>query len=307
MNHERILITGANGLLGQALVKHLASSVYYDVLATANNNSPRFHGLSCGYTRLDITDPQALSRIFEDFSPTVVINCAALTDVDRCEVERNTCWIVNAHAVENLARECHAVGAHLIQVSTDFVFDGEDGPYSESARPNPVNFYGRAKHASENAARTAGVGKWTVVRTNVVYGLARTIPRHNFLTWVRQRLMQGESVPAFTDQVRTPTYAGDLAEGIGRIVRFRKSGLYHISGRAVLTMYELASEIARGMGFDPSLVHPTDSSSVSQVAVRPPVTGLIILRAETELGFRPRTIAEALAHMGYQKSGNIYA
>jgi len=302
MIYERILVTGANGLLGQALVRRLSASVLHDVMATSNDDAPRFTGLSCGYVRLDVCDRVAVSRIFEDFAPTVVINCAAMTNVDRCETDRNACWCVNAISVEHLANECHAIGAHLVQISTDFVFDGTTGPYTETDRPNPINFYGKAKLAGENAARKAGYGKWTVVRTNVVYGSNKNLPRHNFASWVYQQLSSGHTVQAFVDQIRTPTYACDLARGIESIVRCRKRGIYNLSGGALLSMYDFAREIANTAGFDSSLVGPTDSRTLSQVAPRPPVTGFIILRAETELSFRPRTVAEALTHMGYCRS-----
>ena len=290
-------MTGANGLLGQALVQCLSASPMYDVLATGNDTEPRFIHHSCGYTRMDVRDRAGMTTVFENFTPTVVINCAALTQVDRCETERSACWAVNATSVRNLAKECHGIGAHLIQVSTDFVFDGEDGPYDETHRPNPINFYGKAKLAGENAVREAGMGKWTVVRTNVVFGAGRHLPRNNFVSWVRQELSQGKPVHVFTDQLRTPTYAVDLALGIERLIHLRKRGVYNLSGKVLVSMFEFARSIAQVFCLDPGLVCATDSSTLVQVAPRPLVTGFNILKAETELGFRPRSIPTALSHM----------
>ncbi len=304
--YQRILVTGANGLLGQALAQHLSASAAYDVLATGKDPEPRFTDLSCGYIRMDVCDRDAVSRVFVDFTPSIVINCAAMTGVDRCETERSACWRINAESVERLAKECHAIGARLIQVSTDFIFDGQAGPYSESARPNPVNFYGKAKLAGENAAREAGIGKWAIVRTNVVYGMGRNLPRHNFFSWVRQRLSQGQPVSAFTDQVRTPTYAYDLAGGIERVVRFGKRGIYNISGGDLVSMYTFAFEIATALGMPTSLVVPTESRSVNLVAPRPGTTGFINLKAQTELGYRPRAICSALEHMA-RHAPEVYA
>ena len=297
MMFERILVTGANGLLGQALVSRLSLSPLYDVLATGHNSGPRFQALSCGYIPMDICDQESVTRVFEDFTPTTVINCAAMTQVDRCETERSECWAVNARGVERIAKECRNIGAYLIQVSTDFIFDGKAGPYSEADRPNPINFYGKAKLAGENAARGAGIGKWAVVRTNVVYGTSYNLPRTNFVTWVRQELKQGQSVGAFADQVRTPTYAPDLASGIERMVRFRKRGIFNISGGELISMYQFACTVATVYDLDSSLITPTDSTTMTQTAPRPRTTGFIILKAETELGFKPHSIRAALADM----------
>ncbi len=298
MLYQRVLITGANGMLGQELVALMSRVPRYDVLATGRDEGPRFSGASCGYLPLDVTDPEAVRRAFLDFTPGVVINCAARTHVDGCEDDRDTCWKVNAVAVEHLARQCHGLGARLIQVSTDFVFDGEKGPYRETDRPRPVNFYGKAKLAGENAARDAGIDKWAIARTNVVYGAGEAMPRSNFVLWVIDKLSKGEPVNIFTDQWRTPTYARDLAAGIERIARFGKTGVYNLSGRDFVTMYDFAQAIARVFDFDASLIHPTTSAAFKQKATRPPRTGFIILKAETELGFKPRSIDEALRHLG---------
>ena len=297
MRFERILITGANGLLGQELVQQLSRQPNYDVLATGNNPGPRFTGASCGYIGLDIRDRDAVRRVFDSFAPTSVINCAAMTEVDRCEDDRDACWTLNARAVAGLARQCNAIGARLVQVSSDFVFDGKDGPYNETARPQPANFYGKAKLGGENAAREAGMGKWAIVRTNVVYGTGEDLPRANFALWVMRQLSCGMPIQVFTDQYRTPTYAFDLAAGIERIVCFGKTGIYNLSGRDLVSMYAFALAVARAFGLDASLINPTTTNKLQQRAPRPLKTGFIILKAQTEIGFKPPSIDEALAHL----------
>ncbi len=300
MLYSRVLITGANGLLGQELVSTMSRHPNYDVLATARDPLPRFEGGSCGYAPLDITDQEQVARIFEDFTPDVVINCAAMTQVDDCERDRDACWRVNADAVDFIAKQCSTLGARLIQVSTDFIFDGEDGPYVESARPRPVNFYGKSKQAGENAARGAGIEKWAVARTVLVYGTGAGLARSNIALWVINELSQGRAINVVTDQWRTPTYAPDLADGIERIVRYDKSGVYHLSGREFLSVYDFAHIVAETFDLDSSLIHPTDSTRFTQPAVRPPRTGFIILKAETELGYRPRPVRRALRHLGHR-------
>ena len=298
MLYNRILITGANGLLGQALVARMSRFPEYDVLATGRDDAPRYEGGSCGYAPLDITDPEAVHSIFQDFAPNVVINCAAMTEVDRCEANKEACWAVNVRAVETLAEACKALGARLIQVSTDFVFDGEDGPYREDARPDPVNYYGRSKLAAENVAREAGMSKWAIVRTVLVYGTGHHLSRSNIALWLIEQLANGESVHIVTDQWRTPTYVDDLATGIERLVHFEKTGVYHLSGRELLTVHDFAQTIADVFGFDDSLIHPVTSDYFDGAAPRPARTGFIILKAETELDYKPRPLREALVHLG---------
>ena len=294
---NRVLITGANGLLGQHLVQLMGRMPEYDVLATGRDRMPRFSGGSCGYTQLDITDPAAIERIFADFAPDVVVNCAAMTQVDQCESERETCWQVNATAVETLARNCLTTGAKLVQISTDFVFDGTDGPYREDARPNPVSYYGRSKLAGENHARGAGTEAWAIIRTVLVFGAAENLNRGNFVTWVNDNLEQGKQIRVVTDQWRTPTYVVDLASAAERLIRFRKRGTFHVSGRDFLSINEFAHLIANTLELDESLILPADGTTFSQPAQRPPKTGFIVLKAETELGYHPHHTADAIKDM----------
>lgn len=298
MLYNRVLVTGANGLLGQALVQRLSRFPEYDVLATALDDAPRLSSGSFGYAPLDITDASAVHRIFQDFTPNVVVNCAALSDVGECAKRREDCWNVNAAAVETLADECRKVGARLVQVSTDFVFDGEHGPYDESARPDPVNYYGRSKLAAENAVRASGLGSWAIVRTVLVYGTGEQLNRSNVVLWVADALSRGETIQVVNDQYRTPTYVGDLATGIERLLHYEKDGVYHISGRELVSVYDLAQTVADELDLDGSLIEPVPSDYFDEAPPRPPRTGFIILKAETELSYSPRSLNEGIQALG---------
>lgn len=293
-------MTGANGLLGQALVRHLSADPRYDVLATARDSEFFGVGVSCGFTTLDITDQDVVDEVFEDFAPSVVVNSAAMTQVDACETDRDRCWRINVDAVEYLARKCRATGTRFIQLSTDFVFDGESGPYREADRPNPVNFYGRSKLASENVSREAGEGRWSVVRTILVYGTGTRLSRSNIALWVVGELTAGREIRVVTDQFRSPTFNLDLAAGIERLIRHNASGLYHMSGREQMSVHDFATSVAGSFGLDGSLILPTDQSSFRQPARRPPRTGFDITKAVAELGYHPRSIPEALDHLRSQ-------
>ncbi|MES3629396.1 MAG: dTDP-4-dehydrorhamnose reductase [Longimonas sp.] len=294
MLYNRVLITGANGLLGQALTKRLSQLPEYDVLATARDDAPRFDTGSCGYAPLDITRADDIEALFDDFTPNVLVNCAAMTDVDGCAEDKDACWATNATAVEQLADACRRHGTRLVQVSTDFVFDGEDGPYTEDARPNPVNYYGRSKLAGENAVRASGIAKWAIVRTVLVYGTGTNLGRGTIVTWLMQKLEAGEPVHIVTDQWRTPTYVNDLARGIERVLHLEKTGVYHVSGRELVSIYDLATTVAEVCNYDASLITPVTSDFFGDAVPRPPRTGFIILKAETELGYRPTPLRGAL-------------
>jgi dTDP-4-dehydrorhamnose reductase len=187
-------------------------------------------------------------------------------------------------------------------LSTDFVFDGTEGPYDENARPDPINYYGRSKLAAENAVRSAGLQRWSIIRTTLAYGAAENVRRGNFGTWLVDRLRAEQQASVPVDQFRTPTYAPDLADGIARAAILRKSGIYHIAGREILSVYEFARLMASQFGLDAELLEPVHSHDLHPEAPRPLRAGLLILRAESELGYRPRPLTAALADFG-QKLG----
>jgi dTDP-4-dehydrorhamnose reductase len=297
MLRTRVLITGANGLLGQALVRRLSSTDDHDVLATARDDAPRFD-VPCNYTQLDVTTPDAVETLLTAYDPDVVVNCAAVSDVTECDEDRNRAWAVNARAVRTLAKQCRSVGARLIQLSTDFVFNGKRGPYEEDARPDPVNYYGRTKLAGENALREFDFLDWAVVRTVLLYGTAKDLSRSNVVLWMIDRLSEGKPLRVVDDQWRTPTYVRDLADGIVRLIDRDRTGIYHMSGREMVTIHELARTVADVLGYDPSPIEPVSSDYFEDAVDRPPKTGFIILKAETELGYDPRPLREGLRTVG---------
>ncbi len=305
MASERILITGANGLLGQELVRQLVRRNTYEILATGRNSLSRPRGaFQRFYQPMNVCDHARVKEVFNDFSPEYVIHCAAMTGVDECENNRQTCWQVNGDAVENIAKLCHSRGAYLIHLSTDFIFDGTEGPYREQDRPKPLNFYGRCKLASENSVHILGGEKTAIVRTNVVYGRSQGRVGKDFVEWVICNLTNKCPIEVYTDQWRTPSYTYDLAMGILRLVHFRKSGVYNLSGREFLSMYEFACSIAKAFDLDSTLIAPIVQQDRPQAALRPERTGLVILKAETELDYRPLPLKEALAHLRLRNRTN---
>ena len=221
---RRVLVTGANGLVGQKLVAALAPQC--NVLATARQETFQADPGSVEYQQLDIADGGACKELVLAFNPDVIVNSAAFTHVDACEEQRELCWQVNVKGVANLAHAARKNMAKLIHISTDYVFNGEQGPYAEEAKPNPIGYYGKAKLASENEVRIAGI-PYAIVRTNVVYGDGVGI-KNNFFLWVYNSLAAGKTIRVVTDQYNNPVLADDLAEGIRLLIDQSKYGVFNI-------------------------------------------------------------------------------
>jgi dTDP-4-dehydrorhamnose reductase len=290
---RRILICGSNGLLGQRLSLLLGNQTDYEVLNTSHHRSFVLDHLLFDFTQLNITCKSDTKSLVSSFQPDVILNAAAATNVDWCETHREETWQVNVVGVENLIDAAKKVGAHLVHVSTDYVFDGKNGPYSEDDRPNPLSYYGKSKLAGENALRASGIPH-TILRTIVVYGYGIRI-KPNFALWVISNLVEQKPIQCVDDQFGNPTYVGDLAAAIITAFETRKTGLYHICGGERVSRYDFAVQIARTFGFNESLIARIPSEGLRQVAPRPMVTGFITLKAETELNFKPSSLAQGLS------------
>lgn len=292
----RILVTGANGLLGGFLIPEL-SRHGHEVLATGLGVCRLPAGtLAAGvdYASLDITDGLAVSDTIRHWRPDHVVHAAAMTQADPCELDPVACWDVNVTATRFLCSAAEAVGAAMTYLSTDFVFDGEAGPYREEDPTGPVNTYGASKLAAERVVLRMA-GRRGIVRTVLVYGHSDNMARSSLMTWVRDRLTAGASIQVVGDQVRTPTYAGDLARGVRLQLESGEQGIFHISGADVLTPWDMAVSTARRLGLDASLMSRVDASTFSQPARRPLRTGFVIDKARRMLGYQPLTFEEGLA------------
>jgi len=300
----RILITGANGLLGQKLVDLLAKDANIDLVATARgeNRLPYSEGYS--YRSVDITDRQQVLDVIGEVRPDAVIHGAAMTDVDKCELDKDACWLQNVTAVEHIVEGCHQTGAFLCHVSTDFIFDGEEGPYDEQAEGNPISFYGWSKYAAEKVVINSSL-RWAIARTVLVYGIAHDMSRSNIILWVKKSLEDGKKINVVTDQFRSPTLAEDLATGCALIATKQAEGVFNISGKEVITPYEMAIQTADFFNLDKSLIAQADGSTFKQTARRPSRTGFIIDKARTVLDYNPHSFSEGIAILADQISQRV--
>src|SRR6218665_250017 len=296
----KILITGSNGLLGQKLVYKLRNRAGITCIATARGENRLVKQDGYIYEQLDITDKKNVEQVFAKHLPEVIINTAAMTNVDACETDREGALLLNATSVENqvkvleeLKQKNSSYTPHFIHLSTDFIFDGTHGPLDEDEKPNPLSYYAETKLEAENIV-TASALDWAIARTVLVYGIVDNMSRSNIVLWVKANLEQGKSINVVDDQFRTPTLAEDLADGCILIAEKKAKGIYNISGKDFYSILDLARTVADYYGLDKSLIKPSKSADIKQPAKRPPITGFIIDKAVNELGYNPHSFTEGI-------------
>lgn len=283
----KLLITGASGLVGTRLTE-VASHAGHDVVVTYNHH--QVEGFNA--IRADLTNEQQIRRVMQASSPDAVIHLASITDVDLCERDPELANVVNAESTRVIAEECLKAASYLVNVSTDYVFDGGRGNYREDDQPNPVNTYGSSKLKGEEATRATS-DEFCVARTSVVYGWGRG-SRPNFGSWVYSELKSGRRVKVVTNQYCSPTLSSHLARMLLEVAERQIPGTIHLAGSSRLNRYEFAQEIAAEFGMNMKLIIPTDAKSSTWIAERPFDSSLNVEKAQQLLSNKPMTIKMAL-------------
>lgn len=287
----KILVTGSNGLLGQSITSIFTRESDFDMMLTSAEEKS-FLSYGHHYEMLDITKKDDVKRITDYYSPDVIINCAAYTIVDKCETERELSWKINVDGVKNLIIAARRNKSKIIHYSSDYVFDGKNGPYTEESVPNPVSFYGREKLASENALITSDIN-FAIIRTVVLYGIGVGI-KQNFVLWFIDKLRNNEPVNIVTDQISNVTNIDDLAYGTLKIAEKDLRGIYNIAGEDILSRYDFALKICDVFNLNKELVRPVITATLNQPAPRPLKSGLTTFKMQSELGFKPMDSLEGL-------------
>jgi dTDP-4-dehydrorhamnose reductase len=294
---DRILITGANGLLGQAVMHIFSRESDYELVQTSIEEKS-YVNFGSEYIQLDITNKEDVKKMVRRYEPKIILNCAAFTDVDKCETERELCWKLNVDAIKNLIIAGRINNSKVVHYSTDYIFDGRHGPYNEIATPNPISFYGRSKLASENALTTSGVD-YAIIRTMVLFGLGLNV-KPNFALWIIDKLKSKEPVNIVDDMIGNSTISDDLAYGSLKLIEKNCTGVYNIAGRDIESRFEFTMKLCEVFGYDKKLVRKIKTKDLNQPASRPLNSGLITLKAESELGFKAMDTIEALRYLKYQ-------
>ena len=288
---KNILITGAFGQLGEACIKQLSSR--YNILAVdlfVPDDKQNAQSMA-----LDISDPDAVAVVKDNFQPDVILNLAAMTNVDGCERNPEGAKSANVDAVKFLA---NGFKRHFIQISTDYIFDGNNGPYSEADIPNPISVYGQTKWEADQYLESTECIV-TTLRPNVVYGYTK-YTKASFVKWVVDSLAAKKTINIVDDQWNNPTWTEALADVIERVIDKRLLGTYHYGGDRVMNRYEFAHIIADIFELDASLIKPIKTVELNQDAPRPLKSGLKTDKIEKELGIRPKSVETCLKEIRNQ-------
>ena len=273
MTRKKILVIGANGFTGRRILDDLSHNVFYQTTGCSLHDDICPHSGNYRFIRTDICNRQAVKKLFQEVQPDVVINTSALSVPDYCETHHAEADAVNITAVEHLAECCEAGGSRFIHLSTDFVFGGDtDRPYTEEDIPAPV-------------------------RVVVVYGAALPGQHGNVLQLVANRLRNNEEVFVVSDQWRTPTFVGDVSQGVEKLINHPQNGIYHLCGSECLTIADIAYRVADVLGLNRSLIRPVTTKEMNEKTPRPRFSGLSIEKAHRELGYQPRTLEEGIKQM----------
>ena len=290
----KVLLTGSNGLLGQKLLHKLRLDNNVDLVAISKGPNRVSDQAGYIYFSLDLTNEQEVKELLICEHPDVIINTAAMTDVDACEDNPQECDNINVEAVGILSEVAEKIDSHLIHISTDFIFDGENGPYKEDDTPNPLSYYGLSKLKSENILLKSSC-KWTILRTIIVFGVGESLNKGNIVLWAKGALEKGEPLDIIDDQFRSPTLAEDLADACILAVKKKAYGIFNASGKDIMSIYEMVEHIGKYYGLDTTHLNKISTSTLNQRAKRPPRTGFVLDKAINELGYNPHSFEECLA------------
>jgi dTDP-4-dehydrorhamnose reductase len=300
----RLLIIGGSGLLGYKVVELAAKK--HETFFTYNYRAARVEGATS--IKLDKADRAEAFETVKNVRPEVIIDTAALHNVDYCETHREEARKINVEGTRNIVEACRQANAKMIFLSTDYVFDGTKGYYSEEDHPSPVNFYAKTKLEAENLVKNAETS-YCIARPSVIYGWnpseaaglkSSSGKSVNFVLWALAKLRNSEGIKAVTDQYSSPTLADDLADVLLRMAASPKNGTYHTAGKSCINRYDFTLKIAETFGFNSSLVSPTTSDSFKQVADRPKRCCLNVTKAEQAFEKKFMTAEEGLAMMKHQ-------
>lgn len=282
---QKIVITGCNGLLGQTLLSlFLQNNSDYSIIGISKgeNRTERYDFV---YENIDITNKTELQACILKHKPTSIINTAAMTNVDECEDNKEACYQLNISSFEYLVEICKQHHIHLVHISTDFIFDGEKGNYKETDTPNPLSYYGLSKLKSEELIIESAISH-TILRTILVYGKVNNMSRNNIVLWIIEMLGNNKEITIVNDQYRMPTYVVDLAMACKISIDKKAQGVFNISSSELLSVYEIAIQIAEVFELNPLLVRQISTRSLNQRAPRPPKTGFNLDKTFSMLGLK---------------------
>jgi dTDP-4-dehydrorhamnose reductase len=300
---KTVLVTGSNGLLGQKITEKILNEGGVNLIATSKgeNRYPIKEGYV--YADMDILNPDNVREVIKSYMPDAIIHTAAMTNVDTCEDQKELAYQLNVAAVATLIQICEELDIQLVHLSTDFIFDGENGPYTEEAAPNPLSYYGETKLMAEELVKKSKAN-WVILRTIIVYGIVSDMSRSNIVLWAKGALEKGQPLNIVNDQWRMPTLAEDLADICFLAIEHDAQGVYNASGKDMMSISELVAKVADFWHLDKGLINEISAETLNQTAKRPKKTGFILDKSMTELNYQPHSFEEGLAILDKQLRDN---
>ena len=284
----KLLITGASGLYGSKLAE-LATAKSYRVYSGYSRDQP-FSGAPIPF---DVSDKNQVEGAFKKVNPDVVVHAAALTDVDKCELNKELAWRINVEGTRNVAEAVKTNHSFLVYISTDYVFNGDKGNYKETDPPAPINYYGFTKLKAEELVGDM-LSEYCIARASVIYGSTPAAGKVNFALWVINKLKRNEQARIVTDQWNSPTLNTNMAGMTLEIIERKLTGTFHLSGATRISRYDFAKQIAENFDLDSNLISPITSAEFSWVAKRPKDSSLDAAKAQRTLKNTPLQIKQAL-------------
>ena len=289
----RILITGANGFVGNNLVRQLLKDNFQIIATGRGENRLNIQAdFRFQYCQLDFTDKIQVQQVIDQYQPDCIVHAGAMSRPDECEENKEKAFSINVSGTENLLQASEKRKPFFIFLSTDFIFSGNKLLLKEEEESGPVNYYGETKVLAESLVQQFQ-GEYAIIRTILVYGKPLS-GRSNILTVVKEKLEKGEAYHVYGDQIRTPTYIDDLVNALVTVIKNRATGVFHIGGKDLLTPFQMAEKVAAYFGLDRSLLIKETRASFSQPALRPLLTGFDISKAKQELNYEPISFEEGL-------------
>lgn len=290
----KILVTGANGFLGQHFIHHF-SKTSHTIIATGRGTCRLPESFTAAYHSLDITDSQAVNDLILQTKPDIIVHLAAMSRPDACHHNREECYKQNVSATLHLTDSFKKIISDrslFVYLSTDFVF-GENGPHSEDDSKEPLNIYGASKLESEQLVEASGL-PFTIVRPVLIYGPVWEGLRNDFIHWVKTSLEAGKKIKVVSDQLRTPTYVYDICRGLQTIIEQKKTGTYHLAGKELISPYIMAVTTARLLSLNENLIENVTSDTFTELVIRSKSSGLKIDKAKTALNYNPVSFEEGI-------------
>ena len=301
MDKKKIIITGASSIIGEAFARLLINETEYDLILQSSQAMSLFPGIKGVMgEQISSLDKQAAKRLILELRPMAIVNTIGMSDIERCETDKRLAWELNSNIVENLARLAKITEAHLITISTDHIFDGKKGPYTEGDIPSPINYYGKSKLAGENFARI-GCDKNTIIRISDIYGRS-SFGKVDYISRYLAAMEECSDFSAAVNHFTNPVFADDVAYIIFKAIEKKRYGIYNAGGPAWLSRYQTASKLADIFGYQSANLKPVAIDELKQKAKLPAQLGLITLKAETDLGFKFTSIEGGFQALKFQLS-----